>query len=78
MSKVPNEMSTLCSNVSYLTSGINNMLCEMDNGGSAMLQNLVVLLVVALNIWLKNVRLDYEEVQRRGLFDSKTACQKQT
>ena len=54
------------------------MLCEMDNGGSAMLQNLVVLLVVALNIWLKNVRLDYEEVQRRGLFDSKTASQKPT
>ena len=50
----------------------------MDNGGSAMLQNLVVLLVVALNIWLKNVRLDYEEVQRRGLFDSKTASQKPT
>ena len=32
MSKVSDEMSTLCSNVSDLTSGIKNMLCEIDNG----------------------------------------------
>ena len=32
MSKVSDEMSTLCSNVSDLTSGIRNMLCEIDNG----------------------------------------------
>ena len=32
MSKVLDQMSTLCSNVSDLTSGIKNMLCEIDNG----------------------------------------------
>ena len=32
MSKVSDEMSTLCTNVSDLTSGIKNMLCEIDNG----------------------------------------------
>ena len=31
MYKVSYEMSTLCSNVSDLTSGIKNMLCEIDN-----------------------------------------------
>ena len=31
MSKVSDEMSTLSSNVSDLTSGIKNMLCEIDN-----------------------------------------------
>ena len=32
MSKASDEMSTLCSNVSDLTSGIKNMPCEIDNG----------------------------------------------
>ena len=39
-------------------------------------KDLVVLLVVAHNIWLKNVSLYYQGVQRRGLFNSKTASQK--
>ena len=33
-------------------------------------KDLVVLHVVAHTIWLKNVRLDYQEIHRRGLFDS--------
>ena len=32
MSKVSDEMSTFCSNVSDLTPGIKNMLCKIDNG----------------------------------------------
>ena len=41
-------------------------------------KDLVVLHVVAHTIWLKNVRLDYQEIHRRGLFNSKAVSQKPT
>ena len=75
MSKVLNEMSTLCSNVSDLTSGIKDMLCEMDNGGSDNTTKSSCFTCGSPQHLAKEFRLDYEEVQRSGLFDSKTASQ---
>ena len=77
MSKVSDEMSTLCSNVSDLTSGIKNMLCEIDNGA---LQRSSCSTCGSPQHMAKECpsRLDYQEVQRRGLFNSKTVSQKPT
>ena len=67
MSKVSDEMSTLCSNVSDLTSGIKNMLCEIDNGA---LQRSSCSTCGSPHHMAKECRLEYQEIHRRGLFDS--------
>ena len=75
MSKVSDEMSTLAVMSLILHQGSRICCVKLK---MVHYKDLVVLLVVAHNIWLKNVCPDYQEVQGRGLFNSKTVSQKPT
>ena len=66
MSKVSNDMSSLCSNASDLTSGIKDMLCEIDNGRNAALQRSSCFTRGIPQHLAKNVHQDYQEAQRES------------